>query len=682
MSVRAVILGLLGAVLVAGLGYLNDQVLRLNFLVGNHFPISVFGALIILAGVLNPLLRRLHAGLALRPAELAVTTALVLVACSVPGSSLMRTFTPSLVMPVYYNSVKPGWRNNDVLGYVPPEMLPAGGRDDPRVVSAFLTGEGRPGEPIGLSDVPWYAWRRPLATWVPLIFLAGLCAICMGLIVHHQWARRERLRYPIVDFADAIITGRAGSRGIFTSWLFWGGLAVTLCLHLVNGSAAWFPGSIRIPMQFVIPLDQKYPALAGVPNMGSLLRPILYPTFVAFAYFIASDVSFSLGVSQVLFVAAAGLLMVAGVDISQGHFSGGPFMWERFGAYLAVACLLVYSGRAHYRAVFRRALLLPRGAAALDPADRATSAQAWAARILIVSVAAMCFMLVRLGLPWPLAVLAVVMLLVMYLILSRINAESGLFHAEPLWEPIGVLLGLFGAYALGLKALAILALFTAVLAIDPRATLMPFVVNGLKMSDDMGARPSRTAWAGVFVLAVALAVAVPVVLWANYNFGIQNADEWSVKSVPTDMFDVVSRAATSLRLSGTLDASGGLGPLERIASISPDPRFFWFGGAGIVGVVALGCLRMRLPWWPLHPIVFLVAGTWTMEQYSHSFLLGWLIKAVVTRLGGAGRYRGGKLFMIGIVAGDLLGGLLFMVIGAVYYWLTGLYPEKYFVFPN
>ena len=86
MSLRAVILGLLAAMLIAAVGYINDQVLRLNFLVGNHFPISVFGVLIVIAIAVNPLLRRIRRFWSFRPSEMAIVTALALVACSVPGS--------------------------------------------------------------------------------------------------------------------------------------------------------------------------------------------------------------------------------------------------------------------------------------------------------------------------------------------------------------------------------------------------------------------------------------------------------------------------------------------------------------------------------------------------------------------------------------------------------------------
>ncbi|GAG30654.1 unnamed protein product, partial [marine sediment metagenome] len=72
MTLRAVILGVLCAMFIAGFGYINDQVLRSTFLVGNHFPIGVFGGLIVLLLAINPLLYRLRRRWRLRPSELAV----------------------------------------------------------------------------------------------------------------------------------------------------------------------------------------------------------------------------------------------------------------------------------------------------------------------------------------------------------------------------------------------------------------------------------------------------------------------------------------------------------------------------------------------------------------------------------------------------------------------------------
>ena len=72
MTLRAVILGVLGAVSIAAVGYINDEVLYLNCLVGNHLPVSVFGLLIVFAAAVNPLLWTLRARWRFQPKELAV----------------------------------------------------------------------------------------------------------------------------------------------------------------------------------------------------------------------------------------------------------------------------------------------------------------------------------------------------------------------------------------------------------------------------------------------------------------------------------------------------------------------------------------------------------------------------------------------------------------------------------
>ena len=72
MTTRAVLLGFLGALAIAGFKYINDDVLGLTPLAGNHFPISVFGVLILLVIVLNPLLSLVRRSWRFQPGELGV----------------------------------------------------------------------------------------------------------------------------------------------------------------------------------------------------------------------------------------------------------------------------------------------------------------------------------------------------------------------------------------------------------------------------------------------------------------------------------------------------------------------------------------------------------------------------------------------------------------------------------
>ena len=86
MTIRSVVLGLLGAFAICALSYLNDQILRQTYLVGNNMPVAVYGALILMVVLVNPLLRRFS----FSAKELAVILTLTLAACCIPGSEIGR----------------------------------------------------------------------------------------------------------------------------------------------------------------------------------------------------------------------------------------------------------------------------------------------------------------------------------------------------------------------------------------------------------------------------------------------------------------------------------------------------------------------------------------------------------------------------------------------------------------
>jgi len=69
--------------------------------------------------------------------------------------------------------------------------------------------------------------------------------------------------------------------------------------------------------------------------------------------------------------------------------------------------------------------------------------------------------------------------------------------------------------------------------------------------------------------------------------------------------------------------------------------------------------------------MFLVLGTYQSQTLGPSLLLGGLIKIIVTKLAGGKGYQKVKPVMFGLIAGDLLGGLVPMVVGAIYYFWTG-----------
>ena len=68
-------------------------------------------------------------------------------------------------------------------------------------------------------------------------------------------------------------------------------------------------------------------------------------------------------------------------------------------------------------------------------------------------------------------------------------------------------------------------------------------------------------------------------------------------------------------------------------------------------------------------------------MFGPSFLLGWMIKSAVVNTTGARGYHQVKPLMVGVFAGELTCGLVWMLVGALYYFNTGKTPVTYAIFP-
>ena len=397
MTIRAVLIGIIIGLFIAAFGYANDWVFNLPYVASDLMPVSVFGLLVLGLVLANPVLRllgRRH----LSGSEWAVVYCLTLVACVIPGPALLWQSNNAMVMPAYEQQQRPGWRASEhppLLEYVPEVMLVEGARqlgipgatgrrpDADRVVTGFVQGLGRPGELLGAAEVPWRAWAAPMAFYMPLFVLGLVGMVCLSLIVHRQWAYREHLRYPMAEVIGQLLGGRrAGAFSpIFRNRLFWCGFALAFGVLLINGTATYRPGFIRVPTSVdCTSVAQVWRALTRIPFYDNMLRPAFYFAVVGLAFLISSEVSFSLGISHMAFGALFLLMTDFGVDMANDYMSGGVMTYQLFGSYLGGALVILYTGRKFYWSVLKRAL----GAASRDPVERHV---VWACRILLACVA-------------------------------------------------------------------------------------------------------------------------------------------------------------------------------------------------------------------------------------------------------------------------------------------------------
>ena len=533
--------------------------------------------------------------------------------------------------------------------------------------------------PLGLRDLGWWAWWPTFRAWGSVAVLLTLAMFCLSMIVHPQWSRRELLSYPIVRFVEAASEpGRGALPKVMASRLFWIGFLVVLAVHTWNGINTWYPGYLKaIPLNIdLAPARALFENVVKTPTSWMLFSPIIYASVVGFAYFLNKEVSLSMGLALPTWGAFGGLLVSNGVAIENGWYNPAMMSMFRFGAYLGMCLIVLYVGRRYYANVMLSALGAPR-------AGDTPAYAAWAMRGLAVFVVLAGWALnAYVGMDWLLAMLFMGVFLVMSLGMARISAETGAFFAQPSFMAVAVLTALFGLSALGPEAYFALAIASAVMMNDPRESAMPFFVNALNLGDRVGkASPGRTALPLATVLVVTFAVAGAATLYWQYAKGAGSTDSFARK-VSSESPNRVEQTVTALAARGELVSSLQVHGLGRLAAARPDAAAIgWIaGGVGIVLLFAF--LRLRLSWWPLHPVMFLLWGTYPLVHLWFSFLLGWLIKFAVTKLAGVKGYREAIPLMVGLVAGELLAAFGWTVAGAASYFITGHTPVMFRILPG
>jgi hypothetical protein len=306
-----------------------------------------------------------------------------------------------------------------------------------------------------------------------------------------------------------------------------------------------------------------------------------------------TPVAFSLGVSHLLFLMLASTLLGAGVGISTVHLGASPSHLMRAGSFVAAALVLAYTGRRYYWALLCACIGQQRG-------EDVPRAALWAARGLLPLAALSVGGLVAAGLGLDLALIYVSLCLMMFVVLSRIVAETGNFFVQVQWGLAGVVTTLLGFEAVGPTAFVVMALATHVVIPDFRETLMPYLSNGLAMVDDgRRSRAGRAApWLALMVIA-GFFVAGVVTFYVQYNYSVLQADDqWGTHWKPRRPFEGLLQLTSRASIDGTLSAATEGGAGIDWSALSPTSGAFGWLGLGVALVWLVSAARLRLSWWP------------------------------------------------------------------------------------
>ena len=87
-----------------------------------------------------------------------------------------------------------------------------------------------------------------------------------------------------------------------------------------------------------------------------------------------------------------------------------------------------------------------------------------------------------------------------------------------------------------------------------------------------------------------------------------------------------------------------------------------FMGVGAFIVLSFTVMRMRFVWWPIHPVAYLIANSWTMSWIWFSIFVGWAVKWVLLKYSGLHSYRRAFPFFLGLILGEFVTGAVLNII--------------------
>ena len=559
----------------------------------------------------NALLERWFPRVVLRRSE--VLTVYVMLVCSLPiaGFGMVRFLVPSLVYPQYMQQQEDG-RWAGIAANLPSWLAPKA----PAVATAFFEGQ---------ASVPWSAWLAPIASWSGL-FLALIAAqLCLTIFLRKQWIESERMTFPIV-YLPLRMTQQGAS--FFANRLMWLGFAGPFILQSLSAVNYLYP---------VVPAFQLKARYISVfvtrpwSEFGSL--PIgFYPIAIGLAYFIPTDVSFSVWFFYFVVRLAAVGAAALGLDTTRAvTVSSFPYREEQAaGAWMAFAALTLWLGRKQLAEAFRLAV----GAARERSPDAIMYRRAGLG--LALSLAFIFAFGAAAGVPAWLSVGLFTIYLLYTITAARVRAEVGTqwTFAPLVWGPSQVFLLGLGSGIFGSRTLTSLAVLEGV-TVDVRAQPMANQMESLKMAEQVGLRRRQL----VAVIILATLTGLPLALYTSF----QHWYHTGALTAKANWYHIYKVQLNFNQMFAKMDS----------------PTEFNPAGLGAVGFAAavtagLTLMRARFAGWPFHPLGYVLAYTLTVNAFWLPMLIANVVKVLVLRYGGVGMYRRSIAFFVGIILGDVL----------------------------
>ncbi len=622
---RAVAIGLGGAAVLSWCTPYSDLVLRGTWLGLTAFPIGSCCLLLALV-VANAAWRRAGGGLS--STELLCAYAMMLVAAGLSSFGLTGLVVPYAAGPVYFARPENHYAET-VLRHLPRWLFV------PQHVATALYEGLPPGRRVPLS-----AWAGPVIGWGTLVTATYLLLAAGAEAVRRPWIVEERLVFPLVQLPYQLAQYEPATAcwpGLLRSPLVWTFFLVPVVVHGVNGLHYHVPAVPAINIH-QIDIGASLTGRAAQAVQPLWLRFLF--TVIGLTYLLPSELGFSLWFFYLCFLAQQVIAAQLGFDL--------PFVQaypvRRFVALQMIGGVMMVGG-----ALVRRMWAARHQAS--DASRRTTLAITCAGAALLAIWAD----LVGGGPVWCLALMGCYLLF--QLVGTRLVAEAGMLYVQHPFRPLNLVLSAVGTAGPTPPRLPALALLDHLWMVDNRSPLQAALLQGLKLAE-LAAVPARHLW---WAMAAAVAVAVPLSLVSTVRLLLTHGgtmlNPWFTSYYVNNLY---CSWTTHLVLNGESARPGDFGWLAL--------------GAGTMAILMQ--LHHAFWRWPLNPVGYLMGASWPMVNFWFPILVGWLLKTLTLRYGGARAYRQLLPGFLALILGEYASAGLWVLIDA----LAGVHGHEIFSF--
>lgn len=584
--------------------------------------ISIFANCVFLLVVLlivNAPLRWWLPRVALNRAELLTVYSMLCLGSALAGLDMIPVLVQMMGHPFQFGNESNGWLTT--FGkYLPRELMVT----DVDALRGYYQGND--------TLYRWEhlrAWLPPVLRWMAFILALLFVMLCLSNLLRKLWVERERLTFPIVILPLQMTDERVP---FWRNGLLWAGILLAGGVNVLNGLNYMIPSlpAINVKHQDLLPYITQKPwnAIGWTPYS-------FYPFVIGLGYLLPLDLVFSCWFFYIFWKAE----LVVSNAMAWDTIPDFPFIREQaFGGYMAILVFLTWTARGYLKAVWQKAW---HGTGELSDREEAMSYRA----TLIGLAAGVAFLVGFLwyyGMSPVWAVLAVAIYFALTLAVMRMRAELGPpVHDLHFSGPDHVITRAFGTGALDGRSLAVLNFFYWFNRAY-RSHPAPVVIESQRIAGSANASQRR--------MAVALMLAVLVgglsSFWAFVHLGYQLGTASKFFQGIWFGNEAYNRLATWISTPS-----------------KPNPQANWAMAIGFGICSLLMFMRLKLLWFPFHPIGFAISGSWSMNLVWLPLFIAWLVKWLVLHYGSLRTYRRLEPFFLGLMLGEFIVGSIWSLLG-------------------